>query len=110
MHLESNLTTSTVSLREVKTVKYKGTTKDATCNITVKFLGSDIIQSGSSVSCTINWPMKKDLDKDVTVTVVIGDVLEGKLIVDVLFNLYKPKNKPALKTKTRKASFRGFVE
>ena len=96
-----------MSFTEVKSVKYKGTTKTATCDITVEYSGADIIDSGSSVSCTINWPTNKELDKDVTINVIVGDVLDDLIDVAVSFNLYKKVNKPASKTKARSASFTG---
>ena len=96
------------SFTEVKSVKYKGTTKDATCDITVEYTGTEVVQSGCSVSCTIAWPTNKELDKDVSINVgPVGDVLEGLINVDVSFNLYKKQNKPASKTKARDASFTG---
>ena len=96
-----------MSFTEVKSVKYKGTTKDATCDITVEYSGGDIVDSGSSVSCTIAWPTNKELDKDVTINLIVGDVLDDLIDVAVSFNLYKKENKPASKTKVRSASFSG---
>jgi len=90
---------------EVKSVAYKGTSKEATCDITVEYSGSDIIQSGSTVSCVISWPKAKDLDKDVVIQVTVGDVLKGIISVEVSFNLYKKKNQVSSKTKTRSVSF-----
>ena len=90
---------------EVKSVKYKGTTKDATCDITVEYSGSDVDDSGCSVSCTINWPTNKDLDKDISFNVIVGDVLGDLLKVTASLNLNKKKNKPASKTKVSDLSF-----
>ena len=84
-------------------VTYKGTTKEATCDIIVEYSDGDVVQSGSSVSCTINWPKAKDLDKDVDFTDLffIGDVLGEINTVSVSFNLFKKKNQFGSKTKTR---------
>ena len=92
---------------EVKSVKYQGTTKNANCDITVKYSGTDIINSGTSVSCTINWPTNKALDKDVSINVIVGDVLGDLLKVKVSFKLYKKKNKPASKTTVKNKSYSG---
>ena len=100
------LPVQSTSFTEVKSVKYKGTTKDATCDITVEYTGTEVVQSGCSVSCTIAWPTNKELDKDVSINVgPVGDVLEGLINVDVSFNLYKKKGKPASHVKTREARF-----
>ena len=94
-----------MSFTEVKSVTYSKTTKDATCDITVEYSGSEIVMSGSSVSCSIPWPTKKDLDKNIAINVIVGDVLGEILPVKVSFNLFKKKNQDANKTKTKSATF-----
>ena len=93
-----------MSFTEVTSVTYSKVTKDLTCDITVEYSGSDIIQSGSSVSCSIPWPTKKDLDKNVVFNVMVGDVLGEIFITKVSFNLFKKKNREASKTKTKSVS------
>merc|ERR1711973_1053638 len=80
-----------MSFTEVTSVTYSKVTRDATCDITVEYSGSDIVQSGSSVSCSIGWPTKKDLDKNVVINVMVGDVLGEIILAKVSFNLFKKK-------------------
>ena len=96
-----------MSFTEEKSVKYKGTTKTATCDITVEYSGADIVNSGSSVSCSINWPTNKDLDKDLSFNLIVGDVLGDLVKAKVSFTLFKKKNKPASKTTVKNKSYSG---
>merc|ERR1712062_445633 len=107
--MANSIDSLSLSFTEVKSVKYKGTTKDATCDITVEYSGSDVIQSGSSVSCTIGWPKSEELDKDVNINVLVGDVLDQCLDVAISFNLFKKAKKGSSTTKTKDVSFSGEI-
>merc|ERR1712035_292515 len=90
-----------------KTVRVtnSGVTKTATCDITVSYSGNQIDSSSSSISCSINWPKNKALDKkNIQIPVVLGS-LGNLFVVNVKFELFKKKSKPSGTTKTNNPSF-----
>merc|ERR1712066_99723 len=90
---------------ETVTVTVGSTSKTASCDITVSYSGTEVQEDDSSVSCTINWPKSKALNKAVNIFVVVGDVTGDLLNVKVKFTLKKNKNKPSSSTKTNNPSF-----
>merc|ERR1711971_65174 len=89
------------------TVTVGGTSKTASCDITVSYSGSQVLDDGSSVSCSIPWPKNKALNKAVDMFVVVGDVTGDLINVNVQFTLFKKKNKASSTTKTKSPSFTG---
>jgi len=90
---------------QTATVKVGSVSKKATCDITVSYSGSEVLDTGNSVSCSISWPKKQALNKAVTMFVVVGDVNGDLINVQVGFTLFKKKNKASSTTKTNNPSF-----
>jgi len=82
-----------------------GITKTATCDISVTWSGGQVDTGASSISCSINWPKKKALNKAVSVWVLVGDVTDQLINVEVKFTLKKAKNKDASTTQTKNPNF-----
>jgi len=94
-----------ISFTKTASVTYSGTTKTATCDITVSYSGNEVDSDSSSIQCSINWPEKKELDKkNIKILVVLGS-LGNLFMAQVKFELKKGKNKPASKTKTNNPTF-----
>ena len=87
------------------TVKVGAISKKASCDITVSYSGSQVLNTGNSVTCTIPWPKNKALNKAVTMFVLVGDVNGDLINVQVQFTLVKKKNKVSSTTKTNNPSF-----
>ena len=94
-----------MSFQETTTVKVGKTSKTATCDITISYSGSEVLDSGNSVSCTIPWPKNKALNKAVNIFVIVGDVNGDLINVKVKFTLKKNKNQDSSTTKTNNPSF-----
>ena len=94
-----------MSLSKSRSISYSGTTKTATCAITVTVENGAVVKSSSSVKCTIPWPKAKALSKSSSIWVVVGDVNTGLLNVKVGFKLVKKAGNAASTTKTNNPSF-----
>ena len=90
---------------QTATVKVGAISKKASCDITVSYSGSQVLNTGNSVTCTIPWPKNKALNKAVTLFVLVGDVNGDLINVQVQFTLVKKKNKVSSTTKTNNPSF-----
>merc|ERR1712107_954125 len=64
----------TMSFTEKKSISASGTTKMATCDITVSIEAGVVNKPASSVKCTISWPKAKALSKTASIAVIVGDV------------------------------------
>jgi len=94
-----------ISFTKTASVTYSGTTKTATCDITVSYSGNEV--DSGSITCSISWPKNKLLDKkNIKIPVVVGS--PGNLfIVEVKFELFKKNGKPAsTNTKTKNPTFK----
>jgi len=57
------------------------------------------------VSCNINWPKNKALNKNVNIWVIVGDVRDQLINVNVKFTLKKNKGQAGSKTQTKNPDF-----
>merc|ERR1711862_26387 len=89
---------NSMDFTKTASVTVGSTTKTATCSISVSWSGGQLEAGASSVSCSIPWPKKKALDKNVNIYVVVGDVTDKLINVNVKFNLKKSKNNNANET------------
>ena len=94
-----------MSFTEKKSISASGTTKMATCDITVSIEAGVVNKPASSVKCTISWPKAKALSKTASIAVIVGDVNSQLSKVTVGFKLVKAKGDGAAKTKTNNPSF-----
>ena len=96
----------------IKTIN-KITVISSKCSISQPLCSKKSFQvdsASSSISCSINWPKNKALDKkNIKIPVVLGS-LGNLFVVNVQFDLFKKKNKPASKTQTNNPSFEKQVE
>merc|ERR1712107_128927 len=95
----------TMSFTEKKKISASGTTKMATCDITVSIEAGVVNKPASSVKCIISWPKAKALSKTASIAVIVGDVNSQLSKVTVGFKLVKAKGDGAAKTKTNNPSF-----
>ena len=94
-----------MSFTETKSISYSGTTKTATCSITVSVVDGAVVAGDSSISCTIPWPSKKSLSKSSAIWVVAGNVNSGLRNVKVSFKLTKKADRASSTTKTGSVAF-----
>merc|ERR1712142_4495 len=85
-------------------VTYKGTTKKATCDITLSYSENEV---DGSISCSINWPKNEKLDKKkIEITIgPEGEDLQNLFNFIVQFDLKKNKGDKASKVQTKNPSF-----
>merc|ERR1711976_298601 len=99
-----NVVSESMTFSKTTQISASGTTKTATCAITVSYSGSVVDAGASSVQCTIPWPKSKALSKSGSTWVVVG-VLGNLVNVKVSFTLKKAKGKGASTTKTSSPGF-----
>jgi len=94
-----------MNFQKTAVVTSGGISKTATCDISVTWSGGQVDAGASSVSCNINWPKNKALNKNVNIWVIVGDVRDQLINVNVKFTLKKNKGQAGSKTKTINPDF-----